>query len=45
MSKKARKQSEATDTEFTDEYIDPAEAVRRRVDNSISIGSPLLYPF
>ena len=26
-------------------YIDPAEQVRRRVDKSIDIGSPLLYPF
>ena len=26
-------------------YIDPAEQVRRRIDKSVDIGSPLLYPF
>jgi hypothetical protein len=44
-SKKSHKESEVSERRGDDEYIDPAEAVRERVERAVNIGSPLLYPF
>jgi hypothetical protein len=44
IGKKSRKKAEEAPL-TGDEFIDPAEQVRRRLDKSIDIGSPLLYPF
>jgi len=46
MSRKSRSNKPASDGPVDAEaYVDPAEQVRRRVDRSVDIGSPLLYPF
>ena len=43
LNRKSRKKHD--DAQPTGEYIDPAEQVRRSINKSVDIGSPLLYPF
>ena len=46
LSRKSKNKAAKSDAPIDHEgYVDPAEQVRRRVDKSVSIGSPLLYPF